>query len=283
MDPDFEEKQYENAANGELRLYSSNSYTPGQVAEGILGFDAASNQPWWSDVWRAMQMGAPAGLQLTPNLWPIARQPGPNVVLPSFVVSLILQYKRSEYMHGKTAAQYNHWRQPYYRFEIDVDQHRQLMSIETAASNLAAVKYAAPVFYQYRELERLQLSEEILLNSNFVSPNTIGSTHRHWTYNASGGMGYANPEGEELNSGSWRDVNRELADIRTVANVLTYLRRLANALVAAELVEAGAQVDRFELGLQLDDDRRQGIVDLLTVGRVLGRYAQSWWLQVLPA
>ena len=98
MKASFEEKQYETAANAELALSNPAVYAPGQVAEAILGFDVATKQDVTASIWNLLQLGAPAGVVLTPNFWSGAPKVPADIYLPTFYVSLILQYKRAEFM-----------------------------------------------------------------------------------------------------------------------------------------------------------------------------------------
>jgi hypothetical protein len=88
----FEEKQYENAANGELWTTPPQFFTPGQVLENVLGFDLAGMPQNANPIWGVIKQGVPPGILLSPNLWPAGARPAPDQ-LPSFAVSLVLQYK----------------------------------------------------------------------------------------------------------------------------------------------------------------------------------------------
>src|SRR5690606_24470496 len=120
---EFEEKQYEQPANIELGLRHAAVFPAGQVLEAVVGYDVAANQPQNAPIWRLMGINnVPTGLALVPNLWQRASvQPKP-AELPSHYVSLILQYKRPQYLTTSIALQWGRWGVPYYRFTIDQAQ-----------------------------------------------------------------------------------------------------------------------------------------------------------------
>jgi hypothetical protein len=297
MQPDFEEKQYEAAANGELRQNNPHLYVPGQVAERILGFDAAALQLPGNPIWALLQNGAPPGIHLIPNLWPAGAQPGPDLRLPSYVVSLILQYKRADYLTRVNASQYDHWGMNYFRFELLPHQHVQLLGLEANVGTNAVVRYSAPVFFEYSELETSQLQGVVLARSNFVSPVNLGANHRVWTYTQPGTSGWANPEAEKVPAQSWDEVASQLQSETRPTTVLRHLRAMAAELARVGLVPDLAQSEdglmptqrfaqlkqgTFPVRLTTELDLLQGFIDLICIGSILGRCSSSWWLHVRP-
>lgn len=113
---EFAEREYELAANIELAVQGAVFHTPAQVLEKFLGYDVAVN-PRDPSIWTLLQEAAPPGALLMPNLWLGA--PVGAGDLPSFHVSLLIQYKRPQQMVQSNAGQWSYWRRPYYRIWIE--------------------------------------------------------------------------------------------------------------------------------------------------------------------
>jgi hypothetical protein len=194
---EFEEKEYEVAADIELarnpdkfgpRLFSS-----GQVLEKILGYDAAAD-PWSGHrVWIVLGIPRPKGIRLIPSFWHPGEEPHMEK-LPRQPISLILQYKRPSYLRSASAKQWHLWKRPYYRFERNMEQHKVLRRLEGSINDDVIVRYASPAFWQRCDLERNQFRQAVLESSGMVAPSILGS-HRVWTYERPGSIGYPNPSG----------------------------------------------------------------------------------------
>lgn len=193
---EFEEKEYETAAIIELATQGSLPrpvMSSGQVLEKILGYDAASDPGPGHPIWRILALQRPPGLRLLPAHWRPGAAP-PSARLPAVPISLILQFKRPEYLRGAAAKQWTRWRRPYFRFARGATQHRVLSRLERACRGHAVVRYAAPAFWRVAELEARHLSRTVVTHSGFVSPLTLGS-HKVWTYTQPGLNGFGNPGG----------------------------------------------------------------------------------------
>lgn len=281
MIAEFEEKSYEIAANGELRLSTTDMFAPGQVAEGILGIDLAATPPAANPLWGMINGGTPPGLLLTPNLWATAGQLPPDVRLPSFIVSLLLQYKRPEHMVRASAAQFGHWRRPYFRFGVDPRQQGILFRLESKLVGNALIRYAAPAFHTFTELELTLRNQKVLTGTGFVSPNSLAG-HEVWTYTGPGDVGWANPDGDHAPFASWSEV-REAMDLRqSKRTVLQHLRHLASAVSQTMGLENVAPPKDLRVKDReiVDPDLKQGFADLVTVGAMTGRFGMSWWISV---
>jgi len=275
----FEEKQYENAANGELWTDPPTLFTPGQVLEKLLGFDLAGTPNDRNPIWSILNQGMPTGIQLSPNLWPVGARPSPDQ-LPSFAVSLILQYKRSEYVDGRLTGQYRYWRRPYYRYDISRVQHGTLLQLEAAVGPMAMVRYAAPVFHWYTELERHQLNQEVLTRSNFVAPVTIGAAHSIWSFIHAGIGGYANPEGEQLPAESWEQVrNGTMTEIKAIS-LDVHLAKLASDVIQARLSTQCPIPKSLTIHGKLIDDPHviESVVNACHFARAVSLTGGSWWI-----
>jgi hypothetical protein len=118
---DFEEKSYETAflleLGGGARPFGL-VFSPGQVLEKIVGYDAAASPDPANVVWRLLGAPRPLGVRLEPAFWRPGATP-PTGQLPVAPVSLILQFKRPERLTRSNARQWSHWRRPYYRFAVE--------------------------------------------------------------------------------------------------------------------------------------------------------------------
>lgn len=275
----FEEKQYEAAANMELTLYHPGVFASGQVLEGVVGYDVAANQPQNAPIWQLIGVNAPPGLQLVPNHWNGQRTRPKAAELPSTFVSLIIQYKRPQYLNTSRAAQWHHWKTPYFRFEVSnyapTHQHDTLMDLEATLSPNAVVQYACPAFLTLASLETHQLNRTILASTNFVEPSGIGG-HSVWTYTNAGTIGYANPEGEEVKGRSFKQVWTLVERKGKKENLLQHLRRLAEGIERQEKRALGLDwLGKFPVG-DLSAARIQGLRDVVTLGSTFGRMGASW-------
>ncbi|WP_457252743.1 hypothetical protein [Pedococcus sp. P5_B7] len=195
----FEEKTYEVAYCIELALGVGTSrivYSPGQVLEKLLGFDAAGNPDPDHVIWRVLALPRPPAVQLVPPLWGAAKalQP-PAAALPLYPISLFLQFKRPEYLRGPAAKQWKMWRHPYYRFQRTTEQQRVLGRLERRLGGQAIVRYAAPAFSTLGDLETAQLTSSVITQSGHVPPARL-VRHLWWTYDSPGNLGRANPNGK---------------------------------------------------------------------------------------
>jgi len=193
---EFEEKEYEIAATVELAWGAGGHgliYSPGQVLERIVGFDVSANPGPSHRLWAVMQVPRPPGISLVPSLWLPGQMP-PTGRLPTRPVSVVLQYKRPEYLRGHAAKQWHRWRRPYFRIVRSREQQTVLLRLERKVGARAIVRYAAPAFWRRADLESNQLTGQVLATSGFVSPASVGK-HRVWTYIQPGTQGYGNPDG----------------------------------------------------------------------------------------
>jgi hypothetical protein len=285
----FEEKEFEGAANGELETtYCDGAavWSPGQKLEELLGFDSAA--PASAAVFA--HWGAPPayGLRLSPSFWePLPRQP-PNERLPTRPFSLFVQYKRPKYYDSPLDPLYQRWRQPYFRFTYSPPprQHETLLSFEAAVRPEAEVVYAAPAFRTTWELEELQLAREIWRHTNIHNPSD-GRGHSAWTYVRGGGYGVANEAGEPTEGPGIEGVVESLI-ARSAASRgdpldlnIAHLRQLADAT-------AGVFGDAFypdygtvfgRLFGEVDERLRRAAADTIFVARAMS-FTQTDWLLI---
>lgn len=280
----FEEKQYEIAATVELGR-RGDVFGPGQVFEKIVGYDAAVTASADHPIWRVLRVPRPPGLRLLPAHWDREAQP-PADQLPTVVVSLILQYKRPEYLRYANAKQWNLWRRDYFRITRTAHQQRILLRLERSLGSSASVRYAAPAFWQRGELETAQLAGEVLWRSGYVRPSAFGS-HTVWTYIQAGIDGRPNPSGpsrrfESLDQLLW-EVQNDATALVPYDDFPRHLRALGEAAMdrnpnLRREVRAWLKTlhDR-DLGLTPNQIGQLG--DLAAIVTVTDRIGASWHLR----
>jgi|SRR5690554_4625 len=220
MKVDFEEKTYESYFNNELDSKSSVYFPPGQVLEGLLGFDAASNSKN-RQLWRTL--GYP--FWLFPhfsgvNLLDIARELEQELErfinkIPNIKTNILLQYKRPEYITTANGKEWSHWQKEYYRYHVYKEQHEILSKIEQSFGDKALVLYASPAIKSMTELVELKLKRKIIDNSNFQKASKLNG-HSKNTYIRAGHYSIACSEPEKLES---IDLISELESIEAVHDI----------------------------------------------------------------
>jgi len=194
---EFEEKNFEGPLNNQLLGGSRLLYTPGQVLEELIGFDAAlhaHSRVFWS-LWNR-PTPAP-GAAITWTWWKGKKG---NASFPAWKVNLLVQYKRPEYLFGRGAGQYDRWMAPYYRYEITAHQHEALRAASTKLGAQGLVVYASPGFHTLSALFDYTQNGKLVQNTNFVEARRIKTDHHHYTYRQAGKGGWACSDPEEVPS-----------------------------------------------------------------------------------
>ncbi|MFB9886917.1 hypothetical protein [Balneatrix alpica] len=190
MKVDFEEKTYESYFNNELDSKSSVYFPPGQVLEGLLGFDAASNSNN-RDLWR--KLGYPfwffphfAGVSLLDIAHELEQELDHFIdKIPNIKANIFLQYKRPEYITTSNGKEWHHWQAEYFRYHIYTSQHQILSKIDQSFGDKALVLYASPAIKSMSELVSLKKNREIINNSNFQKSSKLNN-HSKNTYTQAG-------------------------------------------------------------------------------------------------
>lgn len=276
----FEEKQYEMQANIELALQHAPLFPVGQVLEGLVGYDVASDPPDRAPIWSLMGAARPMGMGLMPSLWTRARTRLRAASLPSSYVSLILQYKRPEYLTRSNASQWSLWSAPYFRFEVDRDQQEILAALETEMAGRALVRYACASFWTYAELQDYQSRREVLSESTFVPPASLIG-HGVWTYNSPGTAGWANPDPEAIPTEDYRTMFENMRSRTTFRgeNLFEHLRGLASGLGLDPL---GNTIPPWIMALSrrasLSPPQLQAVADVIEISDRTGKAGASWFV-----
>lgn len=225
----FEEKTYESYMNNELMMGDTEYYPPGQVIEGILGFDVALN-PKQDVIWATLRRKPPAGVKLTANFWPRKYANKLKDLNLKFRANLILQYKRPCLVPSRNTKQGNHWRNKgegeYYRINITKGQHATLINLESQLKRKAVTRYATPLFVTAVELEDYKEKQELIINSKYVSPSKIHHSHKQWTYVRNIVNGYSNPTPEEIGSESFSEITEIFKGLSKKGSLIELLQPL---------------------------------------------------------
>jgi hypothetical protein len=291
----FEEKTYELAYCIELAVGVGGHplvFSPGQVLENLLGFDAAGHPNPHHAIWSVLALPRPAGVQLVPPLWGASKALQPSADdLPSYPISLFLQFKRPEYLQGPAAKQWKMWHHPYYRFQRSKEQQQVLGRLERRLEAHAVVRYAAPAFHTLGELEAAQMATSVVSQSGHVPPARL-RRHQWWTYDAPGNYGRPNPDGEPsvferfdvlLEQASSRSASRsnlEPYSTEPLANLRQHLGLTAAACRDRE-PRLRRDVDVWARQLQaLDLSPRtvSSLRDFASIQSLMARTNGAWWV-----
>ena len=186
MQPKFEEKTFESYFNNELDRKSSIYFPFGQVQEGSIGADAASysrnRRLWWRLGYPFLLRTPFAGVNLTEIAEEMERHLGREIRnIPKIKANLLFQYKRPEAIGSPLGAEWAHWNQKYFRYDIYQEQHALLTHIESKFGSQTLVLYASPAVEDVNDLVRLKKSSNIVNSTNFRRASEL-TGHSRNTY-----------------------------------------------------------------------------------------------------
>lgn len=202
MKAKFEEKTYENYFNSELARQTDIYFPLGQVQEGSLGFDSSalsSNRRLWRILGHPFWFFPSfAGIELRE----IADEMENflSVILnniPQMKVNLLFQYKRPEYLFKSNSSEWTQWNEPYFRYDIDLDQQNLLMHIDNQFGNNVFIVYASPAIVNVNDLVTAYLNKQIISISNFRKASELNS-HQRNTFIQAGRYSIACSEPERI-------------------------------------------------------------------------------------
>jgi hypothetical protein len=204
---EFEEKTYEKYFGHELARSARDTFSPGQVAEGDLGFDEGFFVPWhirnfwfrnlFPIRWLGLRGVFLADLEFLDDTLRHA--------MPGSRYNLFVQYKRPSYVKGHNAKEWGHWHRPYYRYPITDHQQLILEKLELASFGRAAVIYASPAFWTNVALFSNAKKKRVIAESNVAEVSKMVG-HKCFTYADSGAFGVAHSEPEIVQSSSLGDI-----------------------------------------------------------------------------
>ncbi|MDK4564736.1 hypothetical protein QG053_06715 [Kingella kingae] len=167
MKPEFEEKVYESWFNAELSKIYPIFFSPGQVCENELGFDAAFY----------IQHPTFHGLPISRSSWNLVTLFAPKNNLPNIKVNCFFQYKRPHEITTKTGKEWNSWNESYFRYEIDKHQQQLLEKLNNLLNGQALILYASPKTIKMEELYKLYSDAKLVEESHFTEAIKLINHH----------------------------------------------------------------------------------------------------------
>jgi len=264
---EFEEKEYEIPLAMELMAAPGQIWTPGQVLEEHLGWEAAvtASATYWRHVGRRSKPGVT--LQGTLLGLPAAQRPlSKHGGAPSFRANLFVQAKRcTRYVRGpmkltsslkaghprpdpgKTIRAFDVYVKPY-RFARPRQQQERLERLHYRVQRGGAkadVCYAAPVFDDRVSLWSAVRQGRVVVQSTFPRAILLKKPHRKWAYTDPGARGWKCSEAEYVEEPPLWDRVAALAEEDAAVEASAWpdeLLRLAQGLYDALLQDQEEEV-----------------------------------------
>jgi hypothetical protein len=274
---EFAEKTYEWPLYNQLERAQPFVYTPGQVMEKTVGFDAGmyvTNMVLWQTLGYSTP---PPGTLLTGITWPAGWGPrNPKREFPDVRLNLFLQAKRPVYYERrpKTIKNLGGVGVPLWAFRVTKHQQKLLEVLSATTQGTAHVAYASAAFHTNAALFAHMKQGTIVENSTFPSVMAL-QDHEAWYYWSPGATGAANPNPENIEEAPL------LGRIRTLAREgrryepgdLSWLDLTARNIIEAARSSEGA-LDA--VGAHFFDDLQtlNRLADQVELGPSLRAYAQ---------
>jgi hypothetical protein len=240
---EFEEKTYEWPLYNQLERAQPFVWTPGQVMESLVGFDAgmfATNMVLWQTLGYS---SLPAGTVLSSIASPLGWMPrAPKSDFPDERLNLFLQAKRPEYheRRPRVLRTLGGVATPLWAFRVTEHQQKLLEVLATTTQGMAHVAYASAVFHTNAALFAHMKQGTIVENSTFPSA-TVLKGHNAWYYWCPGATGAANPDPENIEEAPILNRIRTLAreGRRFERGDLSWLDVTASAVIEAAHTSEG--------------------------------------------
>ena len=191
---EFTEKEFEGFLYNELAVRPG-LWTPDQVMEQYLGFDAAIVcAPYY---WHFVGRSRPVGVVL-PHIGLGAHTNIKRDTLPDFRFNLFVQAKRTwQYRRLPSKYRAKNISPPHRYLELVPEQRDTLAALATHFGDLAAVTFAGANLMKKRQLYELAKARGVLQNSTFPPIEKLVNHHR-WLFNKPGASGFGLSEPEEI-------------------------------------------------------------------------------------
>jgi hypothetical protein len=130
-------------------------------------------------------------------------------------------------------------------------------------------------------LQAHQAAQTVLEQSVFVPPASLVG-HQVWTYVAPGTAGWPNPEGDEVETETFRELWRKSKSKRgrTKENLFEHLRGLAADIGVTVVTDNTSPkwLTQFAVPQKLDMVQRQAVFDTLELCTRFGRAGATWFV-----
>lgn len=209
---EFEEKEFENYFNRHLSVIDNQSWSPGQVLEGQIGFDGAYfavseifyHLGWTRRRWQEHRArGVALDTRWVEKIFDVADGCMPR----EYRFNFFAQHKRPTYVFGHNGGQMETWGNPYYRFEVDEKQNNILCKLEGICGPSAVVSYCCPAFHTKNDLWLANRLGAIIQKTNYAPPSRLKG-HHTYTFQNPGGIGYGHSTEEEINGKPFEELMR---------------------------------------------------------------------------
>ncbi|BCM05891.1 hypothetical protein ACI2S5_24270 [Ralstonia nicotianae] len=218
-EPGFSESQLQQAVNGAFVRRVAESHgpwlfpvVPSLYAEFDLGWDTAFHLPWLPHP-------------------PARDHEGCN---------FFIQYKLSGELKSRGAKEWNHWREPYFRFKIphrtrdesgnSLDDYHQWDRLKALANRDYPTFYATNSTLSRRVLQNAWEANTLLDQIPLLDVRTVNGQHRHVTFTVRSGAFLLHSETEEVKKLSFKNTLNRLAEIESQILLSRSTKKLLNDL-----------------------------------------------------
>lgn len=210
----YEEKTFESYFNAELSQRGIFFFPPGQVQEGSMGADAVvmcRNRRLWRRFGYPYLFTLPfAGASYREMAEEMEKYLQREITdVPDIRGNIFFQYKRSQFMVLKSAEEWSHWNEPYYRYDIYQEQQLLLERLHSKFGSSVLILYAAPAVQDVGQLVDLHITGKVIANTNFRPAHEL-SGHRRNTFKDAGGHSWACSDPVRLNAFAFDSAITEL-------------------------------------------------------------------------
>ena len=239
---EFCEREYESNFNHQIEKLDNFVWTPGQIDEHFLGFDAA----FFSSAWRIFRFfdypfPYPRGIHASLETWQEFFE-FTNHRFQNFKFNLFVQHKRPEYIRSSRGKERSHWNDPYFRYTINSNQQAQLEKLENIADTDALVTYACPAFHTFQELWDHSQNSTLVQTSNFVRPISLVG-HGRYSFIEPGCNGCATSEPEIIEGQDFKERLMEHLDVSGGFSLNEIIKRAAE--IVQEAIRKSGVPDQF--------------------------------------
>ena len=270
---EFQEREYESLFIQEIAHLGGFTWSPGQIDENLLGFDAGM----WLAPSLLLRFGFKHGSSHSRHFvkcivdkfhrfcpcWECRLFRGEKLskyfllewgkfaddFFPKRALNFFAQHKRP-YQSTEQGAAGDYWKSAYFQFRIDQNQQRRLEELEHRLGKASVVTYSCAAFMKKKDLWDFANRKEIIKNSNFVSPGKL-SGHSRYTFTEPGHVGFANAEPTPIEDSPIFSRLQEAAGAERTEASVTQLVKAAGNAVSNVMAEEDRETGDGALFIQL--------------------------------